>query len=83
MFEAGFNLISRKSESSTPVCDSWVLDSLESTLLILSHRLRSWQQWSKHPSVLSVDHCHATVFDGYGKYDLQEQQKLALAWLGF
>lgn len=33
----------------------------------------------KHPSVLTADHCHATGFDGYGKYDLQEQHKLALA----
>lgn len=28
-------------------------------------------------------HCHDKVFDGYGKYDLQEQDKVDLAWLGF
>lgn len=73
----------KKTESSTLVCDPWVQDSLETALLILSHRLRSWQQGSKHPSMLTADHCHATGFDGYGQYDLQEQHKLALAWLGF
>lgn len=34
MFDAGLRLISTKSDSRTIVCDSWVLDSLETTLLI-------------------------------------------------
>lgn len=29
MFDAGLRLILRKSDSTTPVYDSWILDSLE------------------------------------------------------